>query len=150
MPETNQKTNGDVVKSRRNTLLKPVGSDEWKRHPDLYMPDGTMVLLTGDVVFKVYPGLLAMHSDVFKGMTSLSKHEPEEAEKYDGCSLVRLTDDPEDLAHFLKATMGIRYAAFILSRLPHLTAVLKSFSRPPSNAVRCCRCYPSPGKQVHG
>lgn len=107
MPETNQKTNGDVVKSRRNTL-KPVGSDEWKRHPDLYMPDGTMVLLTGDVVFKVYPGLLAMHSDVFKGMTSLSKHEPEEAEKYDGCSLVRLTDDPEDLAHFLRATMGIR------------------------------------------
>ncbi|HEV7737821.1 MAG TPA: hypothetical protein VGO47_10685, partial [Chlamydiales bacterium] len=70
MPETTQKDGGGdgpnvqiVVKSRKNTLrVSPVGSEEWNRHPDIYMADGTMVLLADNVVFKVYPGLLALHS----------------------------------------------------------------------------------------
>jgi len=87
----------------------PVGSDDWRRHPELYMKDGTMVLLAGSTVFRVYPGLLAMHSEVFSGMTVLSDHLPEEMEVYDGCALVRLTDEPDDLAHFLRAIMGVKY-----------------------------------------
>ncbi|KAF8517281.1 hypothetical protein BU17DRAFT_49985 [Hysterangium stoloniferum] len=85
------------------------GHKTWKRHPELYMPDGTMVLCAQDVVFRVYPGLLAKHSDVFNGMTSLSDHLPSVVETYDGQPLVRLPDKAEDLAHFLEATMGINH-----------------------------------------
>jgi hypothetical protein len=83
-------------------------SSEWKRHPELYMPDGTMVFLTNNTLFRVYPGLLSKHSEVFRGMNSLSDCQPPNSETYDGCPLVRLTDDAEDLAFFLSATMGLQ------------------------------------------
>ena len=83
-------------------------SGEWKRHPELYMPDGTMVLLASNTLFRVYPGLLSKHSEVFKGMTSLSDCQPPNTEIYDGCPVVRLTDAAEDLAFFLATTMGLQ------------------------------------------
>ena len=83
-------------------------SDDWKRHPELYMSDGTMVLLAKDIVFRVYPGLLSKHSDVFGGMATLSECQPPNAEIYDGCPLVRLSDDAQDLEYFLKMTMGLQ------------------------------------------
>ena len=84
-------------------------SDDWKRHPELYMSDGTMVLLASNtILFRVYPGLLSKHSDVFGGMATLSECQPPNAEIYDGCPLVRLSDDAQDLAYFLKMTMGLQ------------------------------------------
>ena len=67
-----------------------------------------MVLLANSTVFRVYPGLLSKHSEVFGGMVSLSGHQPENAETYDGCPLVRMPDEAEDLAFFLEATMGFQ------------------------------------------
>lgn len=81
--------------------------DKWQKHPELYMSDGTMILLAGSTLFRVYPGLLAKHSNVFEGLTESSSYLPADAEAYDGCPVVRLPDDPEDVAHFLKATMGL-------------------------------------------
>ncbi|GJJ09970.1 hypothetical protein Clacol_004195 [Clathrus columnatus] len=81
--------------------------NDWKRHPDLYMSDGTMVLLANSTLFRVYPGLLAKHSNVFEGLTESGQFLPNDAEVYDGCPLVRLQDDPEEVACFLKATMGL-------------------------------------------
>ena len=98
---------------------------EWKRHPELYMPDGTMVLLTSNTVFRVYPGLLSKHSEVFRDMTCLSNCQPPNAEIYDGCPVVRLTDDPEDLAFFLATTMGLQY---VLSRLLLWSIYSRSYS----------------------
>ena len=72
------------------------------------MPDGTMVLLSSDTLFRIYPGLLSKQSEVFRGMASLSEHQPADAETYDGCPLVRLTDDAQDLAYFLETTMGLQ------------------------------------------
>ena len=83
-------------------------SKGWKRHPELYMADGTIVLLANSTVFRVYLGLLSKHSEVFGGMISLSTVQPPNAETYDGCPLVRLTDDAEDLACFLETTMGLQ------------------------------------------
>ncbi|KAF8516079.1 hypothetical protein JB92DRAFT_2788526 [Gautieria morchelliformis] len=81
---------------------------DWKHHPELYMPDGTMLFLADNTLFRVYPGLLSKHSEVFRGMTSLSECHPPNSGTYDGCPVVRLTDDAEDLAFFLSATMGLQ------------------------------------------
>jgi hypothetical protein len=93
--------------SQPHTAANEQQSGDWKRHPKLYMPDGTMVLLANNTLFRVYPGLLSKHSEVFRGMASLSGCQPPNSETYDGCPLVRMTDDPEDLAYFLNATMGL-------------------------------------------
>ena len=96
-----------------SSTLAPAQSDEhplnepWKRHPVLYLEDGTVVLLANTTVFRVYFGLLSMHSEVLRGMASLSPHQPADAESYDDCPLVRLTDDPQDVEYFLGAMMGL-------------------------------------------
>ncbi|GJJ09972.1 hypothetical protein Clacol_004197 [Clathrus columnatus] len=81
-------------------------NNDWKRHPDLYLPDGTIVLLADTTVFRVYGGLLAKRSDVFQGLMESSQYLPADGEVYDGCPLVQLQDDAKDVAHFLNATMG--------------------------------------------
>lgn len=90
-----------------------MAQDNWQRHPDLYMPDGSMVLLADSTLFRVYPGLLAKHSNVFEGLTESSPHLPADAEMYDGCPLVRIPDDAEDVVYFLKATMGLWYSLLV-------------------------------------
>ncbi|KIJ29134.1 hypothetical protein M422DRAFT_269564 [Sphaerobolus stellatus SS14] len=77
----------------------------WTKHPELYFPDGTVVLLCDDTLFKVYAGILSVQSEIFRDMFSLTAHQPVEIEKHDGCPLVRLADDKEELAHFLKALL---------------------------------------------
>ncbi|KAF8579882.1 hypothetical protein K439DRAFT_1637529 [Ramaria rubella] len=93
-------------KRARTDDVLPDGPLKWKRHPELYMSDGTLVLLADDTLFRVYPGLMSRHSEVFSGMTSLSEYQPSNPEMYDGFPLVRLTDNNEDLGYFLEATMG--------------------------------------------
>jgi hypothetical protein len=96
------------AKKRARTNSNVHDSNEWKRHPNLYMSDGTIVLLTNDTLFRVYFGLLSMHSEVFSGMASLSEFQPPDADVYDGCPLIYLTDDAEDLAYFLEMTLGLQ------------------------------------------
>ncbi|KIJ29133.1 hypothetical protein M422DRAFT_269563 [Sphaerobolus stellatus SS14] len=62
-----------------------------------------MVLLCNNTLFRVYIGILSAQSEIFWDMFSLTLHQPPEIEKYDDCPLVWLTDDPEELTHFLKA-----------------------------------------------
>ena len=41
------------------------------RHPDLWYGDGTVILIAESTGFRVYQGLLAKHSEVFRDMFSL-------------------------------------------------------------------------------
>ncbi|GJJ09974.1 hypothetical protein Clacol_004199 [Clathrus columnatus] len=100
-------------------------NDDWKRHAELYMSDGTIVLLAESTLFRVYAGLLATQSLVFKGLTESSQHLPDDAESYDGCPLVKLQDDnPEEVAYFLKATMGDQPVSY-----PMASAILRLSSK---------------------
>ena len=49
---------------RGKEVADAVGSEaEWKRHPDLYLNDGSVVLLAEDTLFRVYMGWLGRHSE---------------------------------------------------------------------------------------
>ncbi|KIJ39243.1 hypothetical protein M422DRAFT_32749 [Sphaerobolus stellatus SS14] len=76
------------------------------KHPDLYFTDGTIVLMAGTMIFRVYYGQLCQESEVFRNMMEDAEHIPKDGETYDGCPLVQLTDDPEMLGYFLKALSG--------------------------------------------
>jgi hypothetical protein len=94
------------AKKRARTDSNVHDPNQWKRHPTLYMSDGSMVLLANDTLFRMYFGLLSNYSEVFSGMATLSECQPPDAEVYDGCPLIRLTDDAEELAYFLDMIMG--------------------------------------------
>ena len=82
---------------------------EWTRHPDLYFPDGTIILVVQSVVFRVYHGLLSTRSEVFDDMIAIGSTTATHSEVYDGCPVVVHLhgDSPTEFAYFLRAVLGL-------------------------------------------
>lgn len=74
---------------------------EAREDDEFWLEDGTIVLLAGQVKFRVYRGVLTEHSPVFVEMLSL----PQPAELQDAqysCPVIRLHDHPGTLRHVLR------------------------------------------------
>ncbi|KAI1781969.1 hypothetical protein LXA43DRAFT_1105016 [Ganoderma leucocontextum] len=68
----------------------------------VWYEDGNIVLIAGKTVFRLYKGVLASVSPVFKDMFSWAKpNVVSENSTIDGCPVIRLADSPTDLRHFL-------------------------------------------------
>ncbi|OJT05560.1 hypothetical protein TRAPUB_3609 [Trametes pubescens] len=86
-----------------------------KRDEEFWYPDGSIILVAGDVEFRVFKGILAKHSPVFRDMFSLpqpSDPTSSASSAQDVCPVVHLSDSAEDLRHVLRAYMptgGPRY-----------------------------------------
>lgn len=80
-----------------------------KRDEEFWYSDGNVILVAQDVEFRVYKGLLAEHSPVFRDMFSLPQllpaSEPVVTLSEDACPIVYLSDSAEDLRHVLHAYM---------------------------------------------
>ena len=94
--------------------------EELERDEDLWLEDGSVVLVARNIAFKVYMGLLSAHSPVFSNMFASATHTDE---TYDGSPVVRVTDSPEDLKWLL------------IQLIPKTRLQLRPF-------IRClvCRC----------
>lgn len=76
------------------------------RHNVFYWPDGNIVLVARNVIFRLLKSQLASISTVFGDMFNLSMEQlsvsdPDPSspqEKYDGVPMIKLDDDPDDLA----------------------------------------------------
>ena len=81
------------------------------RAPHLYFPDGNLILRAENTLFRIFAGLLAARSSVFKDMLAFSPPPPsgEEDETIDGCPVVDVYDEPRDLAVFLRAVFDSRF-----------------------------------------
>ncbi|EIW56908.1 uncharacterized protein TRAVEDRAFT_128274 [Trametes versicolor FP-101664 SS1] len=76
------------------------------RDEEFWYSDGNIILLAHDVEFRVYKGLLAEHSPVFRDMFSLPQPPcPNTVLSEDACPVVQLSDSPEDLRHILRVYM---------------------------------------------
>ncbi|KAJ7142128.1 hypothetical protein C8R43DRAFT_1131111 [Mycena crocata] len=80
---------------------------EPQRVPGLWFEDGNIVIQAGNSQFRVFRGILAGQSSVFRDM--LSFPQPADSEIVDGCSLVRLPDSQIDVTVFLKAIFEPRF-----------------------------------------
>ncbi|KAI1786576.1 hypothetical protein LXA43DRAFT_847572, partial [Ganoderma leucocontextum] len=68
----------------------------------VWYEDGNIVLIAGKTVFRLYKGVLASVSPVFKDMFSWARPDVvSENSTIDGCPVIRLADSPTDLRHFL-------------------------------------------------
>ncbi|KAJ8502110.1 hypothetical protein ONZ51_g164 [Trametes cubensis] len=83
---------------------QPRGGDSAAvRDRDYWFEDGNIVLIARGVSFRVYKGLLAEHSSVFRSMFLVAQASPQPAEQsIDGCPVVYLDDAPEDLRQLFK------------------------------------------------
>ncbi|KAJ7250524.1 hypothetical protein B0H12DRAFT_1052387 [Mycena haematopus] len=68
---------------------------------DLWYIDGSVVLQATNTQFRVHWGVLMQHSSVFRDMQALP--QPSDRPTIDGCSVVELPDNPEDVEYLLKA-----------------------------------------------
>ncbi|KAJ7142086.1 hypothetical protein C8R43DRAFT_1016273 [Mycena crocata] len=75
--------------------------NEPQRFEELWFEDGNVVVQAGNRQFRVFRGILAARSPVFKDMFSFP--QPTDSETVDVCPLVRFTDSAEDVTVFLKA-----------------------------------------------
>lgn len=72
-------------------------------------------------MFRVYRGLLAKHSIVFRDMFSLPySKESTDQELFDGVPVVHMTDHWEDVQHFLKVFLDRKSVAIYLFLIPSL------------------------------
>ncbi|TFK85592.1 hypothetical protein K466DRAFT_494463 [Polyporus arcularius HHB13444] len=72
---------------------------------EFWFDDGNIILIAGDVEFRVYKGLLADHSPVFKDMFSLPQPPTSEGELAASCPIVHLSDSPEEVRCLLRVCM---------------------------------------------
>lgn len=83
-----------------NNGLIPV--DQRERHAKLWYDDGSIILATSTMLFRVYRGTLSRHSPFFRDLFSLPQPDAGNNENtLDGIPIVELHDDPTQLAHFL-------------------------------------------------
>ena len=71
---------------------------------EFWFADGTVILACESTAFRVHRGVLAMHSEVFRDMFAVGQSAPNSPgnETFDGCPVVRLQDEAEDIFNLLR------------------------------------------------
>ncbi|KAF7315159.1 BTB domain-containing protein [Mycena indigotica] len=91
---------------------------------EIWYKDGSIVLQAGNTQFRVHFGLLAAHSTVFSDMYEMPQPEAQ-ATMVDGCPLVEVQDDPEDVKNLLL----VLYTPTLLSQTPVAFCIVTALVR---------------------
>lgn len=75
-----------------------------EHHETLWYGDGNVILVTGNLGFRVHKSILARKSEVMNDLFSLAN--PAEDEQFEDCPIVRLSDGPALLSIFLHRIYG--------------------------------------------
>ncbi|PIL23579.1 hypothetical protein GSI_14892 [Ganoderma sinense ZZ0214-1] len=99
-PRTRESPSSGALASEGDTSTSSAvqSLEDLERDKDLWLDDGTVILVAWKIAFKVYKGLLSVHSPVFSDMFASAAHADE---TYDESPIVRVTDSPEDLKWLL-------------------------------------------------
>ncbi|KAG7095590.1 hypothetical protein E1B28_006320 [Marasmius oreades] len=96
-----------------HTVLASTPNSSIKSH-DLWFEDGTLVIASENVLFRVYRGILSENSPVFADMVKFP--QPHHVDEFEGCPVVQLYDAPNDVMHFLKALHCVSYFDVYMSQ----------------------------------
>ncbi|KZT67627.1 hypothetical protein DAEQUDRAFT_384018 [Daedalea quercina L-15889] len=105
------------------------------RDDEIWFSDGNIVLEAQGHAFKVYQGLLAHISEVFRDLFTVA--QPSGMETFDGCPLISLTDHPDEFRHLLRAVFpGRRITADERLEFTIVAAVVRLSHKYQINYVR--------------
>ena len=89
--------------SETEGLPQPASSGNPAHDEEFWLEDGNIVLVTHGVGFRVYRGILARYSEVFRDMLEVA-HPPESViDLINGAPVIPLSDSVSDLSCFLDA-----------------------------------------------
>lgn len=91
----------DTTESKPHAPVTPART----RDEEFWFEDGSVILVAGDVEFRVFRSILAQYSPVFSDMFSLPQPSFTSGSPADPCPVVHLSDSPEDLRHILRVSM---------------------------------------------
>ncbi|KAI5887685.1 uncharacterized protein SCHCODRAFT_02638714 [Schizophyllum commune H4-8] len=83
--------------------------------PDLWFPDGNIVIRVGERVCRVHQSILAANSPVLADMFSVP--QPRDGEMYEGLPMMSFPDPPEEVLHWLKSMLLLGYFEVYPSRI---------------------------------
>ncbi|KAI0713844.1 hypothetical protein C8Q76DRAFT_651029 [Earliella scabrosa] len=100
-----------------------------ERHPEVWLSDGNIIVVSRQVAFRVHKSILSHHSEIFRDLFSLPDQGADEM--MEGCPVVRLdADDPIDLQRlFLVLCCGKNYYSTNDEILPVSVDILASLIR---------------------
>ncbi|KAF7353937.1 hypothetical protein MVEN_01080000 [Mycena venus] len=81
--------------------IMEVASSHPERVQELWFDDGNLVIQAGNNQYRVFRGILAARSPVFKDMFSFP--QPPDSDLVEGCPLVHLSDSAEEVTVFFRA-----------------------------------------------
>jgi hypothetical protein len=95
-----------------------LGTDNALFRSPVWFADGNTVLRAGSVLFKIFQGLLMDKSPVLENLFLLtaSPHSPssDNAVLFEGCVVILMDDNPQDLEYFLRAFSDPEYEISIV------------------------------------
>ncbi|KAI6019149.1 hypothetical protein EDC04DRAFT_2576051 [Pisolithus marmoratus] len=121
-----------------------------KEHLQPWFDDGNIVLVAEGKCFRVYRGMLSVHSPIFRDMFSCPQPADQE-ETIEGCAVVHLQDSASELQHILRALFYGEYITSSSQPMPMsvATALLRlgkkyEIKLPFDHMTRRVKeCYPS-------
>ncbi|KAL1720368.1 hypothetical protein EV715DRAFT_289333 [Schizophyllum commune] len=75
--------------------------------PELWLPDGNIVIRVGERVCRVHQSILAANSPVLADMFSVP--QPRDGEIFEGLPMISFSDPPEEVLHWLKSMLLLGY-----------------------------------------
>ena len=95
-----KRTRSNAIECTSAATPLATGLDKVKaatRDKDYWFDDGNLILVSQGAAFRVYKGLLAEHSTVFRSMFHVAQGKHETDDLVEGCPVVTLYDSPNDL-----------------------------------------------------
>ncbi|TBU29247.1 hypothetical protein BD311DRAFT_777621 [Dichomitus squalens] len=83
-------------------VRRPGALTEVHKSNTVWLPDGNIVVLAGNVAFRVHKSTLALRSSVFRDIFSLPAVPDPLAEDIEGCPVLHVSDSPEDIGRLFK------------------------------------------------
>lgn len=80
------------------------------RSHSVWFEDGNIIIQAEGTIFKVYRGVLAAHSSVFKDMLSIPQPSSGRLSAMEGCAVVHVSDTAADITIVLEALYLRGYA----------------------------------------
>ncbi|OBZ70939.1 hypothetical protein A0H81_09344 [Grifola frondosa] len=102
---------GSRKRQRLETGAATDASLEIQRDEEFWFRDGSIVLIARNIAFRVYQGLIAEQSDIFRDLFAVP--QPMNPDMMDDCPAVHLSDSPEDLRHLLRVLLPSQNRYFL-------------------------------------
>ncbi|KAJ3501510.1 hypothetical protein NLJ89_g9306 [Agrocybe chaxingu] len=114
----------EVVQNRRISI----GRREDIVRGEPWFKDGNIVLVTHDepTAFRLHRGVLERHSEIFKDMLGLPQTEESDTLHFEGCQVVMMHDQPQELSNLVMALYdGPKFANAKIDDFFYLSGILR-------------------------